>query len=140
MKARIRSIVLLLLATFIAWLPGCGGEDEWICNSACSLDTGPVEVEQAGEFQYQAYAVGDGVFAEIRYLDDSEPEQTWQEAGAPIHVPWVRTGIYRPGMRLQIQAQGRLENGSLRVWFHPRLDSEAVSGSDTCEWVCSMYR
>ncbi len=83
--------------------------------------------------------MGDGVFSEVQYLDNSEPEQIWRtvEKGS-IFVPWVQTGIYKSGMQVQIKGKGTLQNGYLRVWFFQRNDPDAFAGGDSCEWVCSM--
>jgi len=132
----------VFLACLLAALPlACGGEDAWVCDSACALDAGPGEVPQGMEIQYEAYATGDGVFSEVQYLDNSEPEQAWRtvEQGS-IFVPWVWTGTFQGGMQVRIKGKGQLENGLLRVGFFQRNDPDAFSGGDMCEWVCSMFR
>jgi len=118
---------------------GCTEEGGWLCDSACVLTAGPAEVPVEMEVRFEAYAVGDGVFSEIRYLDNSEPEQAWITVEADsIFVPWVEEGTYRSGMQVRIEAEGTLRNGTLQVRFIQRTDPDAFSGSDVCERMCSM--
>jgi len=128
-----------LLCSCLVLAPGCGA-DGFVCHTACELDTGPLELGRAAEIQYEAYAVGDGFFTGLEYLDNSEPEQVWRavEQGR-IVVPWSHAAVYRPGMQAWIRASGRMQNGTLSVWFFQRGDPEAFRADDSCTWECSMF-
>ncbi len=129
-----------LLCCVAVLAPGCAEDGGWECDSACYLFAGPVEVPADMEIRYEARGVGDGVFTEVRYLDNSEPEQAWIVVEeAPIMTPWfLDSGRYRRGMRVGIEAEGVLQNGTLGVRFFQRRDPESFSGLDQCKRMCSM--
>lgn len=115
---------------------GCTEEGGWVCDPECFLEAG-LEVPGEMEIRYEAYAVGDGAFTAIRYLDNGEPEQNWVTVDeAPIVVPWaVDAGVYRIGMRAGIEAEGTLRNGTIEVRF---VEPGGFEGGDLCRRMCSM--
>ena len=132
-------LLSLLLCFFLSVVASCG-DDDWVCNSLCVLDTGPAEVTALWmNVQLRGFATGDGVFEEIQYLDNSTPEQQWRTVEkANMFPPWAEDLVYTSGMQVHVKATGKLENGTLEVRFFQDRNPDGFEGSDMCQWMCSM--